>query len=79
MALETRASVLVRIGHEEEAIAELRYLLGVPYGGLLAPVTPASLRLDPEFDALRGDPRFQALLKKYAAAQPVTGASGVSP
>lgn len=79
VALETRASVLVRIGHEDEAIAELRYLLGVPYGGLLAPVTPASLRLDPEFDALRGDPRFQALLKKYAAAQPVTGASGVSP
>ncbi|HTI97088.1 MAG TPA: tetratricopeptide repeat protein [Rudaea sp.] len=77
--LERRAIVLASIGHKDEAIARLRYLLGVPYGGLLAPVTPASLRLDPEFDALRGDPRFQALLKKYAAAQPVTGASGVSP
>jgi TolB-like protein/Flp pilus assembly protein TadD len=65
--LERRASVLASIGHKDEAIARLRYLLGVPYGGLLAPVTPASLRLDPEFDALRGDPRFIALTK-----QPIT-------
>jgi tetratricopeptide (TPR) repeat protein len=65
--LERRAITLASLGHKDEAIACLRYLLGVPYGGLLAPVTPASLRLDPEFDALRGDPRFIALTK-----QPIT-------
>ena len=62
--LERRASVLASIGHKDEAIARLHYLLGVPYGGLLAPVTQASLRLDPEFDQLRGDPEFQKLLQE---------------
>ncbi|HKT41028.1 MAG TPA: tetratricopeptide repeat protein [Rhodanobacteraceae bacterium] len=68
--LEIRARVLASIGHKDEAIARLRYLLGVPYGGLFAPVTPASLRLDPEFDALRSDPAFQKLLQDPPAAKP---------
>jgi len=37
------------------------------------------LKLDPVWDPLRGDPRFQALLKKYAAAQPVAATSGALP
>jgi TolB-like protein/Tfp pilus assembly protein PilF len=60
--LEQRARLLARFGHKDEAIAALRYLLGVPYGAPFNPITPATLRLDPDFDALRGEPGFQQLL-----------------
>ena len=57
------AEVLVMVGHTDAALDKLEYLLslrGPKY------ITPPFLRLDPIYDALRSDARFQALLKKYA-------------
>lgn len=50
-------------------------LLAMPAGEVMS-VT--RLKLDPGWDPLGNDPRFQALLKKYAPAQPDSAASGVS-
>jgi tetratricopeptide (TPR) repeat protein len=64
---EIKARVLTRFGEKDRAIALLEHLLLIPYDGPgEAPLTPALLRLDPDFDPLRGDPRFNKLCQETA-------------
>src|SRR6059036_3882437 len=67
--IEILARVAARMGEPDRAIAALQKLLSTPYSGSFAfgvPLTPALLRLDPMFDPLRKDPRFQKLVAQPA-------------
>jgi TolB-like protein/Flp pilus assembly protein TadD len=65
-ANEILARVAARVGEPERAIPTLQKLLSIPHIGAFAPLTPALLRLDPMFDPLRNDPRFQKLAASSA-------------
>jgi len=68
LPVEILARVAARLGEPDHAIAALQKLLSVPYAGLVGnlPLTPALLQLDPMFDPLRNDPRFQKLVASSA-------------
>ena len=71
-SIEFFARVAVQAGEADRAITALQKLLSTPYSGPLgpaAPLTPALLRLDPMFDPLRNDPRFQKIVEE--AKEPV--------
>ena len=56
---ETLASVEALVGDKNRAIPRLQRLLEIPYSECL---TPALLKLHPQWDPLRSDPGFQKLL-----------------
>jgi serine/threonine-protein kinase len=56
------AQIYAWVGERDEAFPLLDHLLTVPNG-----LTVPMLKLDPVWDPLRKDPRFQALIDKYAA------------
>ena len=62
-AEENLALIEINFGDNARAISILAHLLQIPYQSSIyaTPVTPALLRLDPTWDALRSDPTFQKL------------------
>src|SRR5207237_3546724 len=60
---DSMACIYALLGDADHAIPILKRLLQIPYGGA---ITPGLLRLDPVWDPIRNDPRFQELAAERA-------------
>jgi TolB-like protein/Flp pilus assembly protein TadD len=60
---DTLARIQAHFGDKENAISGLQHLLSISYSGNPT-VTRALLRIDPDWDNLRDDPRFQKLCEQ---------------
>ena len=60
------ARIYAKVGDEEPAIERLEYLLSIP-----SQVSAPLLRVDPTWDGLRANQRFQRLVERGAAGMPV--------
>jgi serine/threonine protein kinase/tetratricopeptide (TPR) repeat protein len=58
--VEDLARIYTMVGNQEASIQQLEYLLSHPSG-----ISVTLLRLDPRWDRLRKNPKFEALLRKY--------------
>ncbi|MGE5214814.1 MAG: protein kinase domain-containing protein [Nitrospirota bacterium] len=70
--IEVFARIAAQLEEPDRAISTLQKLLSIPSEGALAsrvPLTPALLRLDPMFDPLRNDQRFQKLTLEHVPSR----------
>jgi predicted Zn-dependent protease len=62
---DTLARIEAHFGEKDKAILAVQHLLDISYA---APaLTPALLRIDPDWDNIRDDPRFEKLVQKVVA------------
>jgi TolB-like protein/class 3 adenylate cyclase/Flp pilus assembly protein TadD len=59
---DTLARIEAHFGEKEKAIAAVQHLLRISYASPV--LTPALLRIDPDWDNLRDDPRFEKLCQE---------------
>jgi tetratricopeptide (TPR) repeat protein len=59
---DSLARIEAHFEDKDGAITALQHLLSISYAA--PPVTPALLRIDPDWDNLRGDPRFEKLCQE---------------
>jgi serine/threonine protein kinase/Flp pilus assembly protein TadD len=68
--IEILARVAAQAGEPERAFPALQKLASMPYQGPVTagvPITPALLRLDPMFNSLRNDPRFEKIVASFGS------------